>query len=133
MFMLLDLGSNSEPKPFRFKLFWLNDNTLIEKMESWWKEESVVGKPGYVLAKKIKALKLKLREWVKETYGRPEDWIQKWENILNGIEIKEETTLLTEDEKKNKHEARLKLEEAMADEEQFWAQKSKRLWKKFWW
>lgn len=39
-------------------------------MKMGWAKDSVTGKLGFVLGKKLKNLKLKLKSWAKENYGR---------------------------------------------------------------
>lgn len=56
MCLLVGLDECREPKAFRFKLFWLDDETLVQKMNNWWQSMEVTGKPGFVLNKKLKLL-----------------------------------------------------------------------------
>lgn len=64
-----------------------------------------------------------------ETFGKVEQRVAKWEEALLKLEVKEEDQLLTENEKNEKQEAQLHLLDALRDEETFWSQKSRNLWK----
>lgn len=49
---------------------------------------------------------------------------------MQGIELKEESEVLTEGDSGKKVEAKLKIDEAMRDAETFWSQRSRLLWLK---
>lgn len=68
--ILKEVSVPKDPKPFRFQLFWLEREELLPLIESWWWDEEVEGKPGYVFSKKLKALKEKLKVWSRNNIGR---------------------------------------------------------------
>ncbi|KAM3252928.1 hypothetical protein P3L10_006998 [Capsicum annuum] len=48
---------------FKFENWWLNQEGFVERVKNWWSEFEFYGKPDYILACKLKALKGKLKEW----------------------------------------------------------------------
>lgn len=117
------------PKPSRFELYWLREDDLLKSMKEWWESDNVVGKPGYVLFNKLKNLMVKIKAWSKENFGRFEERIQHWEGVLLALDLKEESDGLNSENKEKKHEARLNLEDALKDEDNFWSQRAHKLWK----
>lgn len=57
------------PTPFRFELMWLEEKDFPGLIQGWWEEIKVEGWAGYWLAAKLKLLKNKMKEWVKENFG----------------------------------------------------------------
>ncbi|KAG5544180.1 hypothetical protein RHGRI_016808 [Rhododendron griersonianum] len=51
---------------------WLLSEGFAERVGEWWTSYSVMGKPSFVLAKKLKMLKADLRRWNSEVFGRLE-------------------------------------------------------------
>ena len=50
-------------RPFRFENMWLKDEGFVEKIRSWWESYQFYGAPSFVLANKLKALKVDLKRW----------------------------------------------------------------------
>lgn len=71
------------PIPFKFELFWLQDTEILKLMEEWWIQYEIDGKAGFVLSKKLKNLKGKLKIWARQKYGRFGERIQNWEAIVS--------------------------------------------------
>ena len=44
--------------PFRFENIWLKDESFVERVRSWWESYNVLGAPSFVLANKLKLLKM---------------------------------------------------------------------------
>ncbi|WJX91755.1 hypothetical protein P8452_73482 [Trifolium repens] len=57
------------PKPFRFNNHWLSHKDFKVFVEEAWRSMPFVGWMGYILKDKLKALKVKLKEWNKDIYG----------------------------------------------------------------
>ena len=55
--------------PFRFENMWLRVEGFIDKFKEWWQSYNFWGKPRFVLAKKLQALKCNLKKWNKEVIG----------------------------------------------------------------
>ncbi|KAL5715982.1 hypothetical protein ACHQM5_017730 [Ranunculus cassubicifolius] len=118
------------PKPFRFEPHWFESKELFKKIEKWWEEERVEGNPGFVISKKLKAIKGKIKSWVKDEYGKFEDRISKEEKTLQELDLKEEEdSSLDEVDRERRHQARLLLQNALREEEGFWSKKARKHWR----
>ncbi|XP_026383459.1 uncharacterized protein LOC113278956 [Papaver somniferum] len=73
------------PTPCRFEKMWLQDATILDLMRNWWNSFSFSGTPGYVLAKKMQALKEKLKVWNREVFGKIDTLIQN--NLITTHQI----------------------------------------------
>ena len=68
--ILLDCGGVRRGKSsFRFENIWLRVEGFTDKIKEWWQPYNFRGKPSFVLAKKLQALKYNLKKWNKETLG----------------------------------------------------------------
>ncbi|XP_026436550.1 uncharacterized protein LOC113334529 [Papaver somniferum] len=79
------LSTQSEgwgPTPCIFEKMWLQDPTIMELMLNWWHSFSFTGSPGFILEKKMQALKRKLCEWNREVFGKIDTLIQN--NLIAG-------------------------------------------------
>ena len=70
--VLLEGGGDWEggPMPFRFENMWLKADGFKDLVSEWWQSIEVSGVGNYILMEKIKALKVRLRRWNKEDFGR---------------------------------------------------------------
>ena len=60
--ILLDCGGMRTGKSlFRFENMWLRVEGFMDKMKEWWQSYNFRGKPSFVLAKKLQALKYDLK------------------------------------------------------------------------
>ena len=67
-------GSNDRGlAPFRFKNMWLKADDFKDRIAEWWENFVFRGTNSYVIAEKLKVLKLELKSWNKEVFGRLED------------------------------------------------------------
>ena len=67
--ILLDGGGvRRGPIPFRFKNMWLKEEGFKELLRGWWFNYS--GSYSFILTEKLKALKIKLKNWNKEVFGK---------------------------------------------------------------
>lgn len=105
--------SSGGPKPFRFQPHWFSEADLMLSLETWWNSFEFSGNPGFVLHKKLKALKEKIKDWVKENLSKVELKIDKLESLIRNLELEEEDRLLSEDERERKHKADLDLNGAL--------------------
>lgn len=63
MAILLDSGGIRQGStPFRFENMWLSSEGFVERVGEWWSNYLVGGKPSFILAKKLKLLKVDLRK-----------------------------------------------------------------------
>lgn len=118
----------SGPKPFRFELFWMEIPLLLKLMAEWWKEPDIRGKPGYVLACKLKHLKARVSEWVKSNLGKVEDRTRAVQEVLNNLEAKEESCGLSLEEQNLKRCTEKEMSAALVDEFIFWSSRVKKPW-----
>lgn len=114
VFSLQNAKRGSGAKPFWFKVCWLQVDSLVNSLETWWKGFSVKGYLGYVLSKKLKFIKEKVKDW-----DRLDGRVFKLETELLLLEEKEERVPLTQAEREAKHLANLNLHDALKLEEQF--------------
>ena len=68
--ILLDCGGMRTGKSsFKFENMWLRVEDFLDKFKEWWQSDNFRGKPSFVLAKKLQALKYDLKMWNKEPLG----------------------------------------------------------------
>jgi hypothetical protein len=100
---MLDCGSQREGKRyFKFENMWLKSDGFVEQVQRWWESYDFQGLPSYVLANKLKALKVDLKIWNAEVFG---DVGKKKKELLEGIkelECFEEAQGLVEEERVRK-------------------------------
>ena len=58
------------PRPFRFENMWLKADNFMSLIRDWWQNSKVTGSSSFILVEKLKALKIKLKRWNKEVFGR---------------------------------------------------------------
>ncbi len=68
-FMLVCGNGQWGQQPFRFENMWLKAEGFMEKVGSWWSSYQFDGSPNFILAKKLKSLKLDLKKWNEEDFG----------------------------------------------------------------
>jgi hypothetical protein len=78
--ILLDWGTHREgSRYFKFENMWLKSEGFVEQVNVWWAYE-FHGLPSYVLANKLKALKVDLKKW-NEVFG---DVGKKKKGVIGG-------------------------------------------------
>jgi len=88
----------------------------------------VVGCPMFVLSKKLKNLKLALKEWKKESFGNVQDNVKIVEEDLNQIQMHINQFCNIDDLANIEKNAQSKLDSALQIEELFWKEKSSVKW-----
>ncbi|RVW54301.1 Transposon TX1 uncharacterized 149 kDa protein [Vitis vinifera] len=129
--ILLDVGGGRRgPSPFRFENMWLKVEGVKELMKSWWEGVSFNGSASFILAEKIKVLKVKLKEWNRDSFGRIElrknaalEQVQFWD-------AREKISRLNLEELEARKEAREDYKKWVLLEEISWRQKSREMWLK---
>nr|CAN70867.1 hypothetical protein VITISV_027610 [Vitis vinifera] len=129
--ILLDVGGGRRgPSPFRFENMWLKMEGVKELMKSWWEGVSFNGSTSFILAEKIKVLKVKLKEWNRDSFGRIElrknaalEQVQFWD-------AREKISRLNLEELEARKEAREDYKKWVLLEEISWRQKSREVWLK---
>ena len=56
-------------RPFRFENMWLKVEGFGDRVKAWWDSYQYKGTPSFTLAKKLKALKMDLKNWNKLEFG----------------------------------------------------------------
>ena len=128
--MLEGGGLRREPSPFRFKNMWLKVEGFKELLKAWWEGDSNNGSTSFILAKKLKVVKSKLKEWNREVFGMVEyrknlalDQLQFWD-------AKEKTNRLSLEKMDARRETREEYKKWVLLEEMNWRQKSREVWLK---
>ena len=52
---------------------WLKDEGFVERIHTWWESYHFYRAPSFVLANKLKALKVDLKRWNMEEFGNVEE------------------------------------------------------------
>ena len=55
--------------PFRFENMWLKADDFVDRVKRWWESYNFNGSPSFILAHKLKALKLDLQRWNADEFG----------------------------------------------------------------
>ena len=58
--------------PFRFENMWLKEEGFRDKLQAWWEGPNFSGSASFVLVAKFEALKLLLRDWNRNVFGKVE-------------------------------------------------------------
>ncbi|KAK2401933.1 hypothetical protein QL285_051492 [Trifolium repens] len=61
------------PIPFRFNNFWLGIKSFKELIVKTWEAQSYTGWMGHILKDRFKGLKIAIKDWSVEVYGKPEE------------------------------------------------------------
>ncbi|KAJ9690749.1 hypothetical protein PVL29_013085 [Vitis rotundifolia] len=129
--ILLDGGGVKRgPIPFRFKNMWLKDEGFKELLKGWWQGFNYRESYSFIITKKLKALKIKLKEWNSEVFGKVGvnkrlalDKVSYWDN-------QEWLRTLNEQELEARKEAKEDFKKWVLMEEISWRQKSRETWLK---
>jgi hypothetical protein len=103
----------------------------VDRVRLWWASYSFQGSPSFVLAQKLKALKVDLKLWNEQVFENV-DSLQKarLEDLCKLDRLEEEERGLDFDELLKKNLIASDLERIILQEEISWRQKSKALWLK---
>ncbi|KAF5180752.1 hypothetical protein FRX31_029681 [Thalictrum thalictroides] len=86
---------------------------LIGEIEKWWSAFDFQGSPSLVWWLKMKALKVKLKKWNEEIFGRLDKQIQELSEEIQAIELGEEAGVLTDEMKLKKENLNVELKEKL--------------------
>lgn len=84
------------PKSFRFINAWTLHPSFFAFVEKVWKETIVEGWSGFKCLRKLKALKLALKQWNVEVFGNVESKLKLLEEELHVLDLKAEESSLSE-------------------------------------
>ena len=127
--LMLECGDFSRGKrPFRFENMWLQSDGFVNQVKRWWESYHFVGTPSFILAMKLRALKLDLKKWNVEVFGHVQNRRRQAMDELNVLDVEEESRPLSSEERSQKIRLVEDLEKSFLQEEISWRQKSRALW-----
>jgi hypothetical protein len=85
-------------RSFKLENMWLKVEGLVALVKQWWDSYVFLGTPSYVLAHKLKALKLDLKRWNEEVFGNTERNKRILIEDLQVFDRHEESRALNEEE-----------------------------------
>ncbi len=109
---------------------WLKTDGFIEKVRGWWSSSTFPSSPSHIMASKLKALKMDLKQWNLTKFGNIDFQQRKLLYALHELEVLRENRVLSEAEKSAKARMITDLEKNIYLEEICWQQKSQALWLK---
>ena len=86
-------------------------------MQQWWVGYSFTGSPSFILAQKLKALKVDLKKWNREVFG---DLAFRKKNLLTdlmGLDAREETVGLSNEDQNHRIHLKEDIEHLVSLEE----------------
>jgi len=118
-------------RPFRFEAFWIDHQTFMQNIQSWWTQTTIEGDNiMYIFQQKLKIIKANLKRWNKNTFGNIFQAKRELEEKMAGLQ----RTMIKEgpNEERLAQESNLqkKWEERLRQEELLWKQKSRVQWLK---
>ncbi|XP_028059511.1 uncharacterized protein LOC114263203 [Camellia sinensis] len=122
-----------DERDWGLKLFWfLNAWCLHPNLSSFvakvWKETEPNGWAGFILHKKLKELKLALRQWNKEVYGSVPNKLKAVEEEVHILNLQAESRELDQQEKDRRRAASEEVWRLHRMMEWTWLQKSRLNW-----
>ena len=81
--------------PFKFENMWLEVEGFSDLIKEWWGELQVDGFASYIVATKLKFVKEKLKKWNRDVFGDIKTQKYNLLEIINSLDVKEETSGLT--------------------------------------
>ncbi|RVX00295.1 Transposon TX1 uncharacterized 149 kDa protein [Vitis vinifera] len=109
---------------------WLRVEGFMDNVKDWWQSYSFKGKPSFVLAKKLQALKYDLKRWNKEAFGNVTARKDAALEDLNSWDRLERCGPIFEEDRYSQRIARDEFSHCDILEEISWRQKSRALWLK---
>jgi exonuclease III len=126
--LLLDFGSPAHGRKnatFSFELSWLRQEGFIEMVKNEWRSVHHASSPMETWQLKIRHLRQFLRGWARNTSGDYKKEKERLLNIIDSLDIKAETSPLSDSERLLKKESDVRLAKLRRDEESKWAQRAK--------
>ena len=115
---------------FKFENMWLEFEGFSGLIKEWWREAQVEGFASYIVAKKLKFVKEKLKKWNRDVFGEIKTQKYNLLGIINSLDVKEETSSLTSVEIQQRRDAKEDWAKIILMEKISWRQKSRALWLK---
>jgi hypothetical protein len=108
---------------FKFIRMWSLHPDCEAIVKNCWTSE-VIGCPMFVLSKKLKILKEKLKCWNKESFGNVHDFVTSAETKLQRVQQQNQLNGQTEELLEEEKHAHIVFEEALNKQEYFWKEKA---------
>ncbi|RVW24688.1 Transposon TX1 uncharacterized 149 kDa protein [Vitis vinifera] len=129
--ILLDGGGvRRGPIPFRFENMWMKEEGFKELLKGWWQGFNFSGSYSFVLSEKLKSLKVKLKNWNKEVFGKVGVNLRMALGKVSFWDDQERQRTLNEQELEARKEAKEEFKKWASMEEISWRQKSRQIWLK---
>ena len=112
-------------RPFKFENIWLSSDGFVDKVKGWWESYHFEGTPSFILARKLKALKLDLKQWNVEVFGDVLNRRRQAMADLNELDVEAESRPLSTEKAARKFRLVEELEKSFLQEEISWRQKSR--------
>ncbi|XP_034697248.1 uncharacterized protein LOC117923113 [Vitis riparia] len=125
--ILLDCGGIRIGKS---SFMWLRVNGFMDNIKEWWRSYNFRGKPSFVLAKKLQALKYDLKMWNKGTFSNVSTRKDATLEKLNYLDSLERLGYLSDEDRSSQRIARDEFSHCAILEEISWRQKSRAFWLK---
>jgi hypothetical protein len=106
------------------------EDGFIDRVKGWWTSYSFPGSPSHIMASKLKALKVDLKQWNTNEFGNIYFKHQKLLQSLHELETASEQRDLSEDEVVARTRLISDLEKNTLLDEICWRQKSRATWLK---
>ncbi|XP_028088670.1 uncharacterized protein LOC114289202 [Camellia sinensis] len=84
------------PKPFRFLNAWSLHTKFLDVVKQMWEASNVSGGAGFIIATRLRYLKLELKKWNNEVFGNVSFSLKKAEVELHELDLLAEFRDLTE-------------------------------------
>lgn len=101
----LSRGSHS----FKFENMWLKAEGFVDMVKQLWDSYKFLGTPCFILANKLKRLKLDLKRWNKEVFDKIEGRKKSLLEVIQSLDYLEEERSLEEEEKVRRAKAKVAL------------------------
>ena len=101
---------------------------VVDKVKGWWESYHFEGTPSFILARKLRALKLDLKQWNAEVFGDVLNRRRQAMADLNELDVEAESCPLSTKEAARKFCLVEELEKSFLQEEIRWRQKSQAIW-----
>lgn len=118
------------PCPLRFQAMWLHNTDLLERMKVWWELFSFHGSAGFVLAKKLQALKAEIKVWNKDVFGRIDRQMEEILVELADLDSLHANHTITVEQAAKKDRLKHNFEEMTDRKHIMWLQKAGHQWHK---
>eukprot|EP00253_Pinus_taeda_P011270 PITA_11270 len=129
--LIVEVPGTPRNKPFRFEKFWIEHPNFLTMVEKWWSEPLVEeGSKMFNLQKRLKNIKLKLKDWNKTVFGNIFQEKATIEQKLEQIHKEGMAGRRDEDSCAQEKELTQQWHNRCKQEEALWKQKSRVLWLK---